>query len=49
LFPPGFVVDERSDEDGPVQTDKTLDNYNVEKKAVKLINHVTEVLSKQKN
>jgi hypothetical protein len=25
----GFRVDEREDEDGPIQADKTLDNYNV--------------------
>ena len=49
LFPPGFVYDERTDEDGPVQKDKTLDNYNAEAKAVKLINHVTDVLTVQKN
>lgn len=48
-FPDGFKLDERLDDDGPVQPDKTLANYNAEAKAVKLINYVTEVLATQKS
>ena len=48
-FPPGFRVDERMDDDGPMQADKTIDNFNAEAKAVKLINYVTEVLATQRN
>lgn len=43
-FPPGFNLDENKDEDGPLQPDKTIDNYNLESKITKLINHVTEIL-----
>jgi len=42
-------VDERVDNDGPIQNDTSLDNYNGEERAAKLINHVTEVLSQQKS
>lgn len=48
-FPPGFNLDENKDEDGPLQADKTIDNYNLETKIANLVNHVTDVLATQKN
>ena len=38
LFPKNFNIDERTNDDTPIQPDATLTNYNVKEKASQLIN-----------
>lgn len=48
-FPDGFKYDERYNENSPVITDKSLDHYNAEYKAVQFINQAIDALALQKN
>ena len=39
-FPKGFKVDEHFDDDGPIQNDPTLSDYNGDLRVVQMVNYI---------
>jgi len=48
-YPLGFKLDERKDDDDPIQDDPTLMDYNGKVKAVKMINYAQEMIDMRAN
>lgn len=49
IWIPGIAWGEREDFYGPLQTDKTLSNYDVQAKCKKLVDHVQKIANGQAN
>lgn len=48
-YPLGFKLDERKDDDGPIQDDPTLMDYNAKIKATTMINYAQEMIDMRAN
>ena len=46
--PKGFQFEQNNNNDGPIQNDTTLSNYNGQFRAYQMINHVVNITTKYK-